>query len=125
MVEVVSSNASELIRNTRRYLKVFSKNYVKSVIGDSINNNRTLSVNQVLRFMNRKNAAPVLREEGRKLAVVYKVMLDNNIIQRRRARSSDRSDAFDINELFLDFAAKVDTDPKLKSKINRLMNKVV
>jgi len=74
---------------------------VKLTIGDSINNNRTLTVNQLVRFLtdskNRK-----FKKLGNSLLAV-KELIAADIIN---SRNNNRTDALDINE-FLNFYGEV------------------
>lgn len=114
---------SELIKNTNRYLKVFSKTYVKSVLGDSVENHRTLTVKQVIRFMTSVSADDNVRREGRKLENVYNIFQENRLFNKLRQRNN-RQDAVDINELFRVYDKYVDNKPLLKQQISKTINKI-
>lgn len=70
---------------------------IKSAIGDSINNHRTVTVSQVIRFLNsRRNVT--LKALGADLVVAYEALRDDLVETRS---TTNRTDAFDINE-FID-----------------------
>lgn len=74
---------------------------VKLTIGDSINNNRTLTVGQVTRYLlaagGRRNVAL-----GRSLQSVYNILKADI----KNSRFNSRTDAIDINE-FINFYSEV------------------
>ena len=69
---------------------------IKRTIGDSINNNRSLTVNQVIRFLTRRGASSSQKRLGKQLANVYGILRED--IQVRRSLFNSRNDALDINE---------------------------
>jgi hypothetical protein len=77
-------------------------NDVKDTIGDSTNNNRTLTVRQVIRFLSSSNN-PRFRSLGKRLAEVYGLL--RPVVTS--VRSSGRTDAVDINELLSVFEEEV------------------
>ena len=70
---------------------------VKLTIGDSINNNRTLTVGQVVRFLDSSRSRKNLKL-GTSLQSVYELLRDDI----KSNRINLRTDAIDINE-FLNF----------------------
>ena len=89
---------------------------IKDRVGDSLNNNRVPSVNQVIRFLTRENSSTRQYEIGRTLRQIY------NATRRtlRQNRSTLRTDAFDINE----FTGNVETvvvNTSLSRKVNSLL----
>lgn len=67
---------------------------IKEAIGDSINNNRTVTVSQVIRYLtSRRNTD--LKDLGLQLEVVYEELLED--LHEARIGLL-RTDAFDINE---------------------------
>lgn len=80
-------NALTEVRSMLRGREVRS---VKKIIGDSTRNNRTLTVNQTIRFLNITGAHNL----AARLDVVSTI-LKNQILKRRK----NRTDAIDINEL--------------------------
>jgi len=75
---------------------------VKSIIGDSTNNHRTLTVNQVVRFLINSDATRNVGL-GRKLRSVYS-LIRNDI---KNSRVNSRTDAIDINEFLLFYTGAV------------------
>jgi hypothetical protein len=90
------------------------KNIVKEVIGDSTENNRTLTVNQVIRYLEANQIRGGTRKAVR-LRNVYSVLRDN--ILEDRQLSTKRTDAIDINELVATYRAIVMDDGKKRIKI--------
>jgi hypothetical protein len=72
------------------------RNLVKSAIGDSKKNNRTLTVSQVIRYLE-QNHVRGSRSKARKIRAVYDLLRAD--INRNRSDFSNRTDAIDINEL--------------------------
>lgn len=68
-------------------------NTVKLTLGDSINNNRVLSVNQVIRFLTAQRKRN-LRTLGLELSSVYELLRGDLV----STRLTLRTDAIDINE---------------------------
>lgn len=77
---------------------------VKLVLGDSINNNRTLTVSQVIRFLTTRRKKG-LKSLGTNLESVYGTL--KPLILRRRGLETYRTDAIDINEFINDFSFTV------------------
>lgn len=70
---------------------------VKAAIGDSVNNNRTLTVGQVARFLT--EAQSNIRGGktlGKNLINIYSLLRDDIVLNR----TNNRTDAIDINEFF-------------------------
>ena len=78
-------------------LEDLNPNIVKATIGDSINNNRVLTVGQVVRFLSDSRIIGN-KSLGSNLSNVY-TTLRNDIVS---SRSNSRTDAIDINE-FINF----------------------
>lgn len=75
-------------------LNRYDNDDIKTAIGDSTNNNRTVTVNQVIRFLGtRRNAG--LKSLGEDLSFAYDTLRED-IAEART--TNNRSDAFDINE---------------------------
>lgn len=89
---------------------------VKEVIGDSINNNRTLTVSQVIRYLTsrRKSKMKVL---GSKLVVAYAVLR----AEITSNRPNFRTDAVDINEFLteLEFTSITENGASLRRSLGR------
>lgn len=77
-------------------------NSVKERLGDSTHNHRTLTVNQVVRFLNTKRTKG-LKNLGNSLQNVYEI-LKEDIIANRLSR---RTDAIDINEFISFYESEV------------------
>lgn len=88
---------------------------VKQSIGDSMNNNRTLTVSQAIRYT-RKNGMV-------KLALLLEVttaILEESILDSRK----NRTDAIDVNELVTVFRKEVMTNRKFRREIGSAVSKV-
>lgn len=70
---------------------------VKAAIGDSINNHRALTVNQVIRYLNTRRSRQ-LRNLGIELSATYNLLRGDIVSSRHNLRT----DAIDINE-FVNF----------------------
>lgn len=68
---------------------------IKETIGDSTNNNRVVTVSQVIRYLTRKNASTAQRRLGINIRIRYNT---DQLKIRRDMNWSNRTDAFDINE---------------------------
>lgn len=73
---------------------------IKSAIGDSTSNNRTLTVNQVLRFLKLSRTGTNRRRAASKLSSL-RTRLSSSLRTNRRiiAGGNRRTDAYDISEL--------------------------
>lgn len=91
---------------------------VKEAIGDSTNNNRTLTVNQVIRYL---KVSPVKGNKKlvRQLASVYDILREDIIVDRKR--STRRSDAVDFNEFVTTYRAIVMDDRKKRLSIGKVL----
>jgi len=90
---------------------------IKLAIGDSTNNHRTVTVNQVIRFLSlSKN--PAILELSTDLAEAYEALQEDLVFIRNS--NNNRSDAYDINEFIDTFAAVVinGNDQQLKTDLN-------
>jgi hypothetical protein len=97
--------------STPKYVSFFNQltNTVNSLdtldaklsIGDSINNNRTLTVGQVIRYLTESSSRKNVRL-GKSLESVYEILKDDI----RDFRFNNRTDALDINE-FINFYNEV------------------
>lgn len=85
------NKVNQLVSDVQTTLDQYSLVQIKRSIGDSTNNNRGLSVNQVLRFLSRKN--PSL---GKQLEVTYNRVRHFMWVNRL---STARTDAYEWNEL--------------------------
>lgn len=91
---------------------------IKTEIGDSIENHRTLTVNQLVRFLtNSDNKAT--RNLGYRLREIYVAARVSNNIRR----TPGRTDAVDINELI--YSVKVRGSSKLRRTLSGLINEAI
>jgi len=89
---------------------------LKSSIGDSTNNNRTVTVNQTIRYLTNSEKSS-LRKLGRNLNTVYNSRKTKSLIRALRS-TTRRTDAVDINELLS--AIRVATEvPSFNRSIGR------
>lgn len=77
-------------------LNRFSRDEIKTAIGDSTNNNRTVTVSQVVRFLSNSNSTNY-KALGRRLNSVHDLV--RNGLAMRRMFQTSRTDAHDIMEL--------------------------
>lgn len=77
-------------------LNKFGTNVIKLAIGDSTNNNRVPTVNQVIRFLGRAGTPRAQKFLGKQLLSVYNTASVKSLILDSRGF---RTDAIDINEL--------------------------
>lgn len=85
------------LKNLVTVLNRYDTTDIKVAIGDSTNNHRTVTVNQVIRFLGtRRNAT--LKALGLDLTVAYEAIRDDILATRSY---TSRTDALDINE-FID-----------------------
>jgi hypothetical protein len=79
----------------KRVVTGLNRNIVKTRIGDSTLNNRTLTVNQVIRFLS-ESRKQELKNLGVNLGTAYSQL--RPLILEGRAVTRNRTDAIDINE---------------------------
>ena len=80
------------------------RNFVKETIGNSTSNNRTLTVNQVIRYLSSRRGVG-LKSLGGQLESVYGDILP--LIIASRKRRNRRTDSVDINEFINTFESRV------------------
>lgn len=97
-------------------LDIYSTNEVKLTIGDSINNNRTLTVNQVIRFLNLTKGRKKL---GVQLEKVYPLL--RQYMNAQRVSVNNRTDAFDINEFIAVYEDYIITHKKIRPQVSNLL----
>ncbi len=68
--------------------------YAKEIIGDSLNNHRTLTVNQLVRYLSITGDYTL----SVNVSLAYNKLRPN--LKKYRNRRNNRSDAFDVNEFF-------------------------
>lgn len=89
---------------------------IKASVGDSLNNNRVPSVNQVIRFLTREESSTRQYKVGRILKNVYGLTRS----ELRTQRLNDRTDAYDINEFIRNVGSVVKAE-RLSKKVNSLI----
>jgi len=95
------------------------KGLVKIAIDDSTRNNRSLSVNQVLRYLRSKPQSRRSIRLANKIERVYTVLKSEVINDRKR--STKRTDAIELNELIATYRATVMDDGKKRRTIGRVV----
>ena len=86
----------------------------KSFIGDSINNNRVLTVNQVIRFFTNASSNKS-RTIGHNLDSVYDLLR----VDITSNRGNNRTDAIDINEFLAFYETSVLADGNFRGALGR------
>ncbi len=91
---------------------------VKEAIGDSTNNNRTLTVNQVIRYL---RVSPVKGNKKlvKQLTSVYDILREDIVSDRRQA--TRRTDAVDFNEFVTTYRSVVMDDRKKRLTIGKVL----
>jgi len=108
------SKVQNLINRVNFIVDTSYNSLSKAWIGDSIANNRTPSVRQVIRYLTNIGYS----KEAKDLTTVYTKLLDRKLFKKLR-QSNYRSDAFDINEL--QRVINRYADPALKGQLARVM----
>lgn len=85
-----------LLIQLKRFVSGLKRNDVKSLLGDSTVNNRTLTVNQVIRFLTQNSRNPEFNTLGANLQTAYDRL--RPLILEGRSVTRNRTDAIDINE---------------------------
>jgi hypothetical protein len=101
------------------YLQAYYKNDVKNFLGDSTDNHRVLSTNQVINFLTLNNSLK-LNKLGRNLKVVYSVLRPQITYLRRLC--NERTDAIDINEFIYTFEYYYSSDPFFRKALSKRLN---
>lgn len=109
------NKANQLVLKVQNVLKFYGRSYIKSVIGDSTNNHRTVSVNQLVRFLAIFN--PTLSAQ---VNTIYLSVREDIAFGYR---TNYRNDAIDSYE-FLSYLEEHLENPKSVRKIGRLLSKV-
>lgn len=92
---------------------------IKAVLGDSTTNNRTLTVNQVIRYL-RLTKRKTLANRLETVSEILKPV----VLARREIRSSLRTDAVDINELVTVYREKVMNGRMLRNTLGKALRGV-
>lgn len=109
------SKVNTFFNNISTVVNGLNTNTVKATIGDSVNNNRTLTVSQVIRYLTTRRKSN-LKLLGNQLDVAYGILRPEIVA----GRLSFRTDAIDINEFLLAFESGVVTGPtSVKRSIGR------
>lgn len=105
------------IAEVRSLLRGKEVRVAKRLIGDSVRNNRTLTVGQAIRFLNKTGAYTL----ATRIEVVNSI-LKGQILKRRE----NRTDAIDINELVTVYRSVVmnGRSTKLRKQIGTAVSKV-
>lgn len=88
------------------------RRYIKRKLGDSPNNNRTLTVNQIVRYAKLLNT----EDSANRLERVLK-LLENDILKSR----NKRTDAIDITELVNAYERQVIQNRKYRKQISAIL----
>ena len=107
--------AFNVLTTLRSEVRGFKTKVVKSAIGDSINNNRTVTVNQAIRFAKKRKL--------RSLALILSItssILEEKILESR----GNRTDAIDLNELVTTYRNVVMNGKQLRRQIGVALSKV-
>lgn len=94
------NKVTNFVAKIEAILKRYPRNYIKDLIGDSTNNNRAVSVQQLIRFLEIFNV-----ELAEQVTAVYAEVRSDVAANRF---FNYRTDAIDVNE-FLTFLTDVDT----------------
>lgn len=90
----VNNGTAKFVKFIHNLIDKVGADTIKESIGDSTNNNRTLTISQVSRYLKRS------RYKHRRSAATRLLNLKNNLsAQLASRRSSGRTDAYDILEL--------------------------
>jgi len=89
----------------KRVVKELNRNSVKNILGDSMFNNRTLTVNQVIRYLTEHVTTQQLNVLGVNLSQAYRSL--RPLILQGRSVTRNRTDAIDINEFIQYYTAFV------------------
>ena len=97
---------------------------LKSSIGDSVHNNRVISVNQLVRYLTTsKNRGD--KVTGKRLEKVHNKLLKNYItFGSRPFRKVKRNDAVDINEFIKEYRNTVMNSKVFRHSVNNILEKV-
>ena len=105
----------EVVAEFRSIARGFTTKVIKQSIGDSIQNNRTITVGQAVRFASRMGLP--------KTALILEItasILEEEILSARK----NRSDAIDLNELVTTYRNVVMNEGKLRREIGSAISKV-
>lgn len=92
---------------------------VKTTVKDSLKNNRTPTVNQIIRFTAESKDKRLTKE----ISAVY-VILKPYMSYARTERGSKRTDAYDINELVLVYRDRVMNKKQFRRQIGQILGQI-
>lgn len=101
------------IATVRSVLRGTIAKQVKQAIGDSVNNNRTLTVSQTIRFLE-TNGQKALANQLRKV---------NTVLEPRIRNSRQRTDAVDISEFVSTYRQLVMNNKELRRDIGNVLKR--
>lgn len=114
-----NSSTAILVNTVRREVETLADaKTIKSLIWDSTNNHRNVSVNQVIRYLG--VYSPLL---SLKLSKTYSFLLSKGFMKKVRRRKS-RTDAYDITEFFTVMDRYVLNDSTVKGQVSKLINQI-
>jgi hypothetical protein len=112
-----NSVISQFVKKVNTVLANNPPEWIKDSINDSVNNNRTPSVSQLVRFLSLSKSTNY-RSLARKLYTLHIAFGSNS-----RKRNSRRSDAIDVTEL-LSYLSAINThaDVQTKKVVKQIIN---
>lgn len=113
------NKSQQFIKALRDILAATTRDEIKFSIGDSTDNNRTLSVNQLIRYL-RGLAMPSHKLLASDLELVYSSL--RPVITGARAASRRRTDAIDINEFATAFGAAYFVSPGFRRSLGHRLS---
>lgn len=93
------NKVQKLVNSIQRVITNVGNSGIKSEVGDSVSNNRTVTVGQLVRFLN-NSASGRRRGLGNQVSTVYASRSVKSLIRAARS-TSNRTDAVDATELLL------------------------
>jgi len=99
-----------------RILCTFTDRELKIYVGDSVNNHRTISVNQLIRLLSKPGINRRNRQLGRHLRAVYQIL--RPFMAYQRSKRCRRSDAYSITEFIVMLNTIIDTERVAQSLEN-------
>lgn len=97
-----------------------NKYTIKKLLLDSTANNRTVSVNQILRYT-ASIGRPKATKFARQLGQVYSILKPR--IKNERRSTTKRTDAIDLNELVSTYRSVVMNDRELRQVVGQALSK--
>lgn len=112
----------EFFKNVTMYKSVLQGRNTKSVkelLGDSVNNNRTLTVNQLIRFLTLAKDTTFANQ----ISAVNEI-IEPLVMEHRFITGSKRTDAIDYNEFVSVYRTEVMNNRNHRKVIGRALSKV-